>query len=152
MGPKEEKVVEKKEFRLNTDFVTGIVLFIVSVFFLFQTNAFPVNSRLFPQFALVLFGFLSVLLAISGFLRGMKGDEGIRIRLTEIQAPMTVALLLMVFIGIMSYANYFVATVFFVPALMLYFKVKNVKLIAGVTFVLTAGMYVLFVLILGVRL
>lgn len=140
----------KATMMLNADFLMGIICAGFGMFFFLQINDIPPpTSRIFPRIAIGLFIFLSLLLAYNGLRLGMQGIGG-GITRKELVAPMAVSLIVAVFIGIMSITNYFVASLIFIPGIMLYFRVKNIMLIAALTIGMTTTMYVLFVILLRV--
>ncbi len=153
----------KQRFKINADMIVGSICAAIGAFFYFtQIDKLPARSQVFPRIAFLLFIFLSVLVVIQGILTSIREEKSENNedakkaskakKADEIRSTLVVTLIIAAFIAIMYYVNYYVAALFFIPCLMLYFRIRSWKLIGGITVVMTAGMYVLFELLLKVTL
>ena len=153
----------KLKFKINADMIVGLICMAIGAFFYFtQIEELPARSQTFPRIAFLLFIFLSALVVIQSILTSIKEEKseknedtkkaGQARKADEIKSTLVVTLIIAGFIAIMYYVNYYVAAIFFIPCLMLYFRIRNWKLIGGITVVMTAGMYILFELLLKVPL
>ena len=133
------------------DLVIGVIALAVGVFLFLQTNEFPEITRNFSRIILIILIAIGAVLIITSIINGKKpGPE--EVSLKEFKNPMLAFLIIIVYVVMMEYIGFFVASAICIPALMLFMgQRKPIPMIAT-----TAGallfVYVLFVMQLGLRL
>lgn len=112
--------------KLNIDFCISIAMIGLSVATLVYARTFPEAARRFPSIACYLLMGLSVILLIRSF---TKGEAKMELALIFPWASLKYALITFVITGVYIYlmenVSFFIATALFVPAMMVFMRVKN---------------------------
>jgi len=141
--------------KIHSDVFVGICIAIICVFFLAYGASLPVEAKLFPDILLFLILFLDIFVVLEGIKKSklMMGGASVKdISWNEIKFPLVVFLITVLYCGIFYYFGYFIATPLLLVGLMLFFKVRNWKMLLLIPIGYLLFTYVLFVWQLGVRL
>ena len=126
-----------KIMNLNKDVYAGIILTIAGFFFFSETNKMNPQSALFPKIVIVAFIIFAVVMSIEGLKKSKKNiSENIedpKITLNGIKIPMTVFLFITAYVIGLKFIGFYISTLLFMPALMLFYKNRNIGVLIGST-------------------
>jgi len=142
---KEERRMDKTPGggKVDHDVYIGLVLIAFGIAGIVNAQAFPPAAKRFPMLACGLMIVLSLILVIRGLRRGAairKGGGTIARLFPWDTAKYALITFLMtgIYIALVEHVDFFVATVIFVPAMMIFMRVKKKWVIvlstAGITF------------------
>ena len=146
----------KKGGKVDFDVYIGIALIILCAAAAFNALSFPVAARRFPLLACLLLTILSVILIVRGVRRSVAIRQAGGV-ITPLLPWKTTKYALVTFamtgayIFVMEKVDFFVATVIFVPAMMLFMRVKKAWIIALSTVGITFFCWFMFVYQLNIR-
>lgn len=147
--------VNKKKKKLDIDVYIGIFLALFAGFFLYESFKLHEIAAQFPKIILTILILLSIVLIIIG-LRKTANPEAdksdIQLNLEIIQAPMVVFVIIAIYIFLINIIGFYLSTIIFVPALMIYYGVKNIRLLLITNIALNLFIYGLFTQLLKVML
>lgn len=142
--------------RVNLDIPISVA--ILGLVFLFYRTTIGSASPAYkyPRYVMGLIVLLCVLIIGSAIRRMIKPASGDKVSTLPPRAELIKAFgcfaLIAAYIALIKFITFFPATVLFIPSIMLLFGMRSVKAIALLTVILTAFIYVFFVLQLKVML
>jgi len=143
-----------KKNRMSYDVPIGIFLVAFSAYFFKESFKIPnPNSALFPRLLLTILGILGLVILLGGLrktFRPKETDKPEIVSLDVYKHPMFVYVLIIVYIVLLTYTNFILSTVIFIPLIMLYYGSRNWKTIAIVTVSTTVLVYLMFSIVLKV--
>lgn len=140
--------------KLHADVYAGIVMILFAVFWGKIAIGFPEVPRRFPLFIAFAFAIIGALVALGGF-RKMRAAGG------ETVSPFSWSKFKYVAVGfamtaayafLMSAIHFFPATLIFVPALMLFMRVRKPILLIATDLILNGFLYLMFIVLLKIQL
>lgn len=138
--------------KINVDFCIALVIIALSIAALIYTKTFPEAARRFPSISCYLLIGLSVILLIRSFTKGGNGMKGFLIfPWKTLKYALITFAMTGIYIFLMEKVNFFVATVFFVPAMMVFMRVKSKWTIILSTAGITLFCWFMFVNQLNIR-
>lgn len=151
--------VNEKEQRtsgLHPDVYYGLVFVALAIFAAMEAFSFPIAARRLPIISCILLTFLSAILIIRGILKGNRQkQEGQEIKKLLPWKTAKYALITFgmtgLYILIMDKINFYIATVLFVPGMMLFMRVRNKWVIIGCTVGITLFCWYMFDFQLNIR-
>lgn len=132
-----------KSGKVDYDVYIGLVMILFSVAAMINARTFPTAAKRFPILACILVIVLSVLLIIRGISRSaairQKGESIPKLLPWNTTKYALITFLITGgYIALVEYVDFFVATIIFVPTLMVFMRVKKKWIIilstAGITF------------------
>lgn len=148
--------MENKRHKINIDVILGTILMIFSGIFLYESFKLNKIAGEFPKIILTVLLILSALLTILGVRKTIHPEFTIKsdtlLNIKVIQSPLAVFAIIAVYIVLIKYIGFFIATLIFVPVYMLYYGMKNIRIILLTDIILNLFIYVLFVKVLHVML
>lgn len=148
--------MEKSKRKVNIDVYIGAGLILFSAYLLYATSSIKPESAKFPMIVIMLLMFLSIVVLVAGIRKTrnpkyvLKSDT--LLNLEVVQTPLMVFLLIAGYIILIKFIGFFISTFVFVPALMLYYGMRNIKVIIITDIVLNLFVYLLFTKLLNVML
>lgn len=140
--------------KLHTDVYAGIVMILFAAFWGKIAIGFPEVPRRFPLFIAFAFAFIGVLVALGG-VRKMKASGGEFVspfswnRFKYVVGGFT---MIAVYAFLMNAIHFFPATLFFVPVLMLFLRVRKPVLLIAADLILNGFLYLMFIVLLKIQL
>lgn len=143
---------KKRKPRIHQDVYISILLLLLGGFFFYQTTRMLPAAALFPRIALTVFMILMAAVLVGGIRKSKDAadsDEDIRmLKWEQNKMPYALFLITVVYVILMNTVGFFGATAVFIPAVMLWFRNRNWKLIVGMTAGTLIFVYLLFVMFL----
>ena len=143
--------------KVHIDVWAGVVMLLASGWWLNEARRFPEVPRRFPMFV----GFAFALVAVLILLGGLRKTKAAAAKQENPQAVIRLSefkYVLIGFAGIVCYAllisviHFFPATLIFVPAMMLFMRVRSWKQIVLTDLILNGLLYLVFVVELKISL
>lgn len=118
------------------EIIAGTILIGASIIFLYEINDISYQSALFPRLILGLFAFLSALLIVSGFRKGLKSEE-LKKYFISVRSYLIIVTFIIVYSIAVGSLGYFSSTILLIPAVSLVFGLKRKRpiIIGTLTFV-----------------
>ncbi|NLZ53977.1 MAG: tripartite tricarboxylate transporter TctB family protein [Thermoanaerobacteraceae bacterium] len=139
---------------INIDVFLGIFLSIFSLVFLHESSKIHPEAARFPKLILSISLIFSIFLTIYGMRKTLNTKLKLKsdtlLNFEVIQMPLAVFVIIAVYILLIKHIGFFVSTILFVPALMVFYGVRNIHLILLTDVLLNLFVYVFFVKILNV--
>lgn len=151
--------MNKTSKKITREVYLGIVLSLFSVFFLLETNKMNIRAAKYPRIILVTLLVLSVGLLIQGIYYSIyrdkyeerHGKDNKEIGLAVFGHPLIVFGLIVIYLALFHFTNFFIATAIFTPLVMLWFGERRILPILLTTIGIDLFVYVVFVLLLKVH-
>jgi membrane-associated HD superfamily phosphohydrolase len=141
--------------RLHQDFYIGAVIFLFSLYFFIRSTDLPEGANTFPYYIFGILGVFGLLIAFFGWRkRAHKNIEKAEdeINFKTIKLPILSFLIIVLYASLVNVLGFFVSTSIFIVLFLLFYKIKNVLVIAGTIVSINLFIYLLFVYQLNVRL
>ena len=140
--------------RLNSDTVSGLIIVVISIFFLSFTNKMPAGAARFPKIMLSLLGILGFILVLRGLrasiINKFNGKEAISPNSEK--NPMIAIALIAIYAVLLKVIGFYIATTVYIILFMLFFQEKRIKIILLTVLGINIFIYLLFVVQLNVEL
>ncbi|MDR3200342.1 MAG: tripartite tricarboxylate transporter TctB family protein [Spirochaetales bacterium] len=142
--------------KINNDVYIGVLLAAVSAFFLFETTKIHPVAAQFPRVMIVVLLIMSALLTLMGVRKtlrpelALKSDTLLKFRI--VRTPLVVFGIVVFYMILIKFIGFFIATLIFVPVLMVFYGVKSVRVLILTDVLLNLFVYGLFVRLLKVML
>jgi len=142
--------------KINIDVWLGIILTLFSGVFLYESFKLHVEAGQFPKIIFTVLLILSVLLTVLGVWKTIHPELTLKsdtlFNAKVIQTPVIVFFIIAAYILLIKFIGFFISTILFVPAIMLYYGAKSIRTILLTDILLNLFVYVLFVKLLHVAL
>jgi putative tricarboxylic transport membrane protein len=140
--------------KLSTDVYIGIIMVIFGLLVAILSWDLPESPRRFPLMASGMFIFLALLILYQGIkkTRYFQGESKSVYQWAQTKYAFIMLLMIIAYVVLINLISFFPATVFFVPAAMIYMKVRKWQVIVLSTLSLNLFIWWLFVLQLQIRL
>ena len=144
---------------VHHDIYAGLVIAVMSLFFLLKTSELPERAALYPNLILYLFLFFAVLIIINGLKKSveMKKDLEVpqaedeeRLTPTLIKGPVVLLIVVTGYVLLMGLLGFFASTALFMIAILYVLKLRSVKVYILTILFTLLFIYVLFVKLLNV--
>lgn len=145
--------------RITREVYLGIVLTLFSVFFLFETNKLNIRATRYPRIILMTLLLLSLGLLVQGIYYSFNrekydakhGKGNAEIGMAVFGYPLILFGLIVAYLVLFHFTNFFIATAIFTPLVMLLFGERRVLAILLTTIGIDLFVYLVFVLLLKVH-
>lgn len=143
-----------KKRTIHQDVYISIILMVLGAYLFYLTTKMIPDAALFPRMALSVFMILMVWVLIDGIRKSIiatNTEEKKDIRLLKWEQnkmPFALFGITVLYAIVMDLFGFFIATALFIPAVMLFFRSRNIKLIVGVTIGTLLFVYLMFVVFL----
>ena len=142
--------------KISSDVMIGIVLIVLSIAVFIGAGRFPEAARRLPMLSAVLLIVLSVILIVRSFLRTAAdkktgSTEPVLFPWKTTKYALITFALTGLYIFLMEHVDFFIATVLFVPAMMIFMRVKKKAVIILCTAGITLFCWFMFVNQLHIR-
>jgi len=142
---------------IHQDVYISAALFIILAILFAVTLELPESSSIFPYMLIGGIGILNMFVMLKAItktkgMRASKSPVTNPINWETIKVPMLIFVMTVVYIILFRFTNFFIATTFFLIALMKFYKVNSWKVILLTTVIFDILMYVGFVKLLNVPL
>ncbi len=150
--------MENQKIRIHQDVYISAVLLVFSAYVFYLTSKMKEQAARFPRIALTVFVILIIWVLLDGIRKSVRMTSGKDIsdqRLliwAQNRMPYALFLITVLYAVLMKYIGFFVSTALFMPAVMLFFRNRNIKMIIGVTGGTLIFVYILFVQMLHAQL
>lgn len=133
----------------------GLCLTLLSIYLLFEIRNIPAVPARYPRVILIVLLALSAALTIQSIWFSIRpekaaGKTSAPVPLSETTFPLAVFGLLVVYLALFHFTNFFIATAIFVPVMMLLYGQRKVLPILLVTVGLELFVYLVFMKLLNV--
>lgn len=146
--------MEQKKRRINNDVFIGIGLMVVSGFFLWQSMGMHPGAARFPRVIFTLCLILSALVALSGVRKtinpALTTKEDYALTWDSTKIPLVVFGMFVVYLLLINFIGFFIATSIFIPAFMFTFGARRIIPLVAITVVVNLFVYGVFVQLLNV--
>jgi hypothetical protein len=142
---------------IHQDVYISAALFIILAILFAVTLELPESSSIFPYMLIGGIGILNMFVMLKAItktkaMRASKSPATNPINWETIKVPMLIFVMTVAYIILFRFTNFFIATTFFLIALMKFYKVNSWKVILLTTVIFDILMYVGFVKLLNVPL
>jgi hypothetical protein len=145
----------QKKIHINVNVYLGAILTGFSGFFFYEaTRIRNKGSAQFPKVVLGAFLLLSIFLLALGICKTVKNSINGNIKIdwkNQTLKSHIVYALIILFVVLMKFIGFFPAMIIWAPLFMLFYGIRNIRILILVTLSLAAFIYVLFVMQLGVQ-
>lgn len=147
--------MENKKHKLNIDVIIGVILMLFSGIFLYESYKLNVIAGQFPKIIFTVLLIFSALLTLFGIRKTIHPEltlksDTLLYDIKVIRTPLAVFAIVFVYIVLMKFIGFFIATLLFVPVIMLYFGIRSIRTIILTDILLNLFVYVFFVKVLNV--
>ncbi|MDR1931392.1 MAG: tripartite tricarboxylate transporter TctB family protein [Spirochaetales bacterium] len=142
--------------KINNDVYIGILLTALSGFLFYETSKIHPEAAQFPKVMIAAFIIMSVLLVFFGIRKTLnpaltlKSDTLLKFRV--IRTPLIVFGVVVIYLALIRFTGFFIATFIFVPVFMIFYGVKSIRALILTDVLLNLFVYGLFVRLLKVML
>ncbi|SFP34499.1 Tripartite tricarboxylate transporter TctB family protein [Oscillibacter sp. PC13] len=139
---------------IHQDVYISVLLMILGVYLFYLTTKMMPEAARFPRMALGVFMILMVWTFVDGVRKSIAAtnvQEKKDIRLLKWEQnkmPFALFVITVAYAIGLDFLGFFTATAIFIPVVMLFFRCRNIKLIAGVTIGTLLFVYLMFVVFL----
>lgn len=146
-----------KTKNIHQDVYISVVIYTVLIFLYTVALKLPKDSAIFPKMLIFLFAILNTAIFITAIkktklMMSASNGEINTINWKTIKTPLIVFLISFLYIVILKFTNYFIATFIFMIVLMKFYKIKSWKTILLTTIIFNVIIYFGFVKMLNVPL
>lgn len=146
-----------KSKNIHQDVYISIVIYTALIFMYTVAAKLPKDSSIFPKMLIVFLAVLNTAVFIKAvkktkLMMGENNNEVNTITWKTIKTPLTVFLISVIYVIIIKFSNYFIATAIFMIVLMKFYKLKSWKTILLTTIIYNIIIYIGFVKMLNVPL
>lgn len=140
--------------RINSDTVSGLIIVVISIFFLSFTKKMPDGAAQFPKIMLSLLGVLGFILALRGLRAAIinKSDSKESLSFNSEKNPMIAIALIVIYAVLLKVVGFYISTAIYTIIFMLFFREKRIKIILLTVLGINIFIYLLFVVQLKVEL
>jgi hypothetical protein len=147
---------------ISKDLYLGIFLIFLSLFAYIESRSYPVDSRYFPQFIILiiaLLGFATLIKELKSFFkrrevdRTGEGSDNGKIafwRMPSVQKVSMMIISSLIYMVIMGYVGFFVTTTVYLPIMMLLLGIRKARTIVLSTGIVVVLIYLVFMKFLSV--
>jgi hypothetical protein len=147
-------LVMSEKRKINNDVYIGGILTAISLFFYFEAAKIHPEAAQFPNLMLVTLIIMSVLLAILGIRKTLRPELTLKsdtlLKFKVIRTPLIVFGIVALYMALIRFTGFFIATAIFVPVFMIFYGVRSIRVLVITDIVLNLFVYVLFVRLLKV--
>jgi len=122
-----------KLINLNKDVYAGSVIALAGIFFFSETNKMNPDSVLFPKIVIAAFIILALAMVIEGVRKSKKNafenKEKQIMTLAQIKIPLIIFLFITAYVIGLKLVGFYISTLIFIPAIILFYKNKNIVVI-----------------------
>jgi hypothetical protein len=138
---------------VNSDSISGLIIVIISIFFLSMTNKMPISAARFPKLVLSILGILGFVLFIRGIKSSLK-NKNLKetITFTSFKNPIIAISLITIYVVLLKILGFYIATALYTVLFMLFFQERKIKTILLTAIAINLFVYLLFVVQLNVQL
>jgi hypothetical protein len=140
--------------KINNDVYIGIILTIVSLFFYFEAAKIHQEAAQFPKLMLAALVIMSALLVAFGIRKTLRPELTLKsdtlLKFKVVRTPLIVFGIVALYMALIRFTGFFIATAIFVPALMVFYGVKSIRVLLITDIALNLFVYALFVRLLKV--
>ena len=140
--------------KINNDVFIGLVLAAIAGFFYYEATKIHPAAAQFPKIMLALLFIMSMLLFALGVRKTLKpelwGKSDLSLSFKIIRTPLIVFFIISGYLALMYFTGFFISTIIFIPAIMLYYGVKSIRTILLTNICLNLFVYLVFIRLLNV--
>jgi hypothetical protein len=140
--------------KINNDVYIGGILTIISGFFYFEATKIHREAAQFPKLMLVALIIMSALLIALGIRKTLRPELTLKsdtlLKFKVIRTPLIVFGIVALYLVLIRFTGFFIATAIFVPVFMVFYGVKSIRVLIITDVALNLFVYVLFVRLLKV--
>lgn len=117
---------------INSDIVSGVLVVIISFFFLSMTNDMSEGAARFPKIILKLLLILGISLTIIGIKRSMSCKFGVKasiLNFSSLKNPLIAFVLIAIYVFLLKILGFYIATSLFVAIYMLFYRENKFRII-----------------------
>ena len=139
---------------INSDSIIGLLIIIMSVFFLIKANEMPDSAARFPKIILFTLGSLGFVLMLKGLRISTKKtfNSQVTISLNSIKNPFIAIALITLYVILIKILGFYVSTAIYTGLFMFFFKEKKIATIFLTALGINLFVYLLFAVQLNVEL
>ena len=139
---------------INSDTIIGLIITIISVFFLSIADKMPASAARFPKIILSILGILSFFLILKGLRASLinKFNSKESITLNSIRNPLIAIALIILYVVLLRLIGFYISTTIYTVLFMLFFREKRIRTVLLTAVSINIFIYLLFVVQLNVRL
>jgi hypothetical protein len=140
--------------KINNDVYIGSILTVISLFFYFEAAKIHREAAQFPKLMLAALIIMSVLLVVLGIRKTLRPELTLKsdtlLRFKVVRTPLIVFGIVALYMALIKFTGFFIATTLFVPALMVFYGVRSIRVLIITDITLNLFVYILFVRLLKV--